>query len=52
MAERPKLGQLLLSAGVIDEGQLEEALLMQQKRGHPLGSILVEEGLLLSLIHI
>jgi hypothetical protein len=46
MAERPKLGQLLLSAGAIDEGQLTAALTLQQQRGLPLGFLLVEQGVI------
>lgn len=41
MAERPKLGELLVSAGAITEAQLRAALLEQRKWGKPLGMTLV-----------
>ena len=44
MAERPKLGQLLLGAEVITEGQLAAALDEQKQTGRPLGMTLVNMG--------
>ena len=44
--EGPKLGDLLLSQGVITSDQLADALLQQTDKGMRLGEILVEEGLL------
>jgi len=41
---RNLLGQLLLSAGVIDEAQLEEGLKLQERTGKRLGEALVELG--------
>lgn len=41
---RPKLGQLLLAAGVIDEAQLRAALSEQERWGRPLGVTLVQLG--------
>jgi hypothetical protein len=46
MAERPKLGQLLISAEVIVEGQLAAALDEQKQTGRPLGMTLVTMGYL------
>jgi hypothetical protein len=46
MAERPKLGQLLIGAEVIVEGQLAAALDEQKQTGHPLGMTLVTMGFL------
>lgn len=46
MAERPKLGQLLLGAEVIAEGQLAAALDEQKQTGRPLGMTLVKMGFL------
>jgi hypothetical protein len=40
----PRLGELLVRAGVIDEGQLAAALADQQRSRRPLGEILVERG--------
>lgn len=40
----PRLGQLLISAGLIDEATLEAALLAQEKDGCRLGEALVREG--------
>jgi type IV pilus assembly protein PilB len=44
MAEKPKLGELLVMAGAIDQTQLGSALADQRKFGQPLGSILVSMG--------
>lgn len=41
MAERPKIGELLVSAGAINEHQLRAALAEQRKWGKPLGMTLV-----------
>jgi len=46
MAARPKLGELLVMAGAIDQTQLGQALAEQRKFGHPLGSTLVRLGFL------
>ena len=46
MAERPKLGDLLVAAGAIDLTQLGAALADQRSFGKPLGSILVSMGYL------
>ena len=46
MAERPKLGELLVSAGAITEPQLRAALLEHRKWGKPLGMTLVAMGYL------
>ena len=45
MAQRKKLGELLLSAGVIDEVQLRSAMGHQKNWGGKLGSALVELGI-------
>jgi hypothetical protein len=39
---RKKLGELLIDAGVIDEGRLRAALLVQQRTGGKLGRVLLE----------
>jgi type IV pilus assembly protein PilB len=54
-SKRPKLGQLLLEAGLISEAQLQEVLAEQQKSRKRIGKILLKRGLitearLLSLI--
>jgi len=46
MSERPKLGELLVMAGAIDQTQLGVALGEQRKYGHPLGTTLVRLGFL------
>ena len=46
MAERPRLGELLLAAGAIDQTQLGAALADQRNFGMPLGTILVQMGYL------
>ncbi len=46
VAERPKLGDLLVAAGVINQTQLGAALADQRSFGNPLGSILVQMGYL------
>ncbi len=46
MAERPKLGDLLVAAGAISLTQLGGALADQRSFGKPLGSILVQMGYL------
>jgi len=43
---RPKLGELLVAARVIDEAQLRSALSEQAKWGRPLGATLVQMGFL------
>ena len=46
MPERPKLGELLVMAGAIDQTQLGAALADQRQYGHPLGATLVRMGFL------
>jgi hypothetical protein len=46
MPERPKLGELLVMAGAIDQTQLGAALAEQRRFGHPLGATLVRMGFL------
>jgi len=46
MKGRPKLGRLLVRAGLIEEEQLEAALSEQREWGRPLGMTLVRMGLL------
>ena len=46
MAERKRLGDMLLEAGLLTEKQLEEALKEQVKTGKFLGRILVERGII------
>ncbi len=46
MPERPKLGELLVMAGAIDQTQLGAALAEQRRYGHPLGTTLVRMGFL------
>ncbi len=45
-AERRKLGEMLVAAGVLDENQLQAALAEQQHWGEPLGRTLVQMGVL------
>jgi len=42
--ERPRLGELLLNAGVITHDVLTQALAEQARTNRPLGRILVDEG--------
>ena len=44
MAERRKLGELLVMAGAIDQGQLALALANQREFAQPLGKTLVSMG--------
>jgi type IV pilus assembly protein PilB len=46
MPKRPKLGELLVMAGAIDQLQLGAALADQRQFGHPLGATLVRLGFL------
>jgi hypothetical protein len=46
VAERPKIGDLLVAAGAISQTQLGGALADQRSFGKPLGSILVQMGYL------
>jgi type IV pilus assembly protein PilB len=46
MKERPKLGELLVEAGAIDDAQLKSALGEQRQWGRPLGMTLVRMGFL------
>jgi len=46
MSERPKLGELLVMAGAIDQTQLGAALADQRKFRRPLGATLVKMGFL------
>ena len=42
-AKRPRLGQLLLDQGLVDEDELAEALRLHEVTGRPLGEILTDE---------
>src|SRR3990172_1197131 len=42
--EKPRLGQLLVRAGVLDAGSLAKALIEHERSGKPLGMTLVELG--------
>jgi hypothetical protein len=42
---RPRLGDLLLSSGLITQGQLDESLTLARTAEKPLGHVLVERGL-------
>lgn len=44
MAKRKRFGEILMDAGVIDQGQLYEALDKQQETGYRLGQILEDMG--------
>src|SRR5262245_66221754 len=44
MTEQPRLGQLLVRAGVIDRGSLAKGLAEHERTGQPLGMTLVELG--------
>jgi len=44
MVEKRKLGDILISAGIITKEQLEHALKIQRETGEKLGKILVKEG--------
>jgi type IV pilus assembly protein PilB len=46
MEQKPKLGELLVQAGAIDEAQLKSALGEQRQWGRPLGMTLVRMGFL------
>jgi hypothetical protein len=46
MPDRPKLGELLVMTGAIDQTQLGAALAEQRRFGHPLGTTLVRMGFL------
>jgi hypothetical protein len=46
MAERPKLGELLVTAGVVDAAALDAALAKQRAQGGRIGRLLVEAGVL------
>lgn len=48
MAQKPKLGEMLVTAGLINKEQLEEALKEQGKKGGYLGQILINKGLVSS----
>jgi type II secretory ATPase GspE/PulE/Tfp pilus assembly ATPase PilB-like protein len=41
---RPKLGQMLVSAGVLNRNQLDQAISMAQRSGERLGDVLVRAG--------
>ena len=41
---RKRLGEILVQAGVLDEGRLRAALAEQRRWGGPLGRILVDMG--------
>lgn len=44
MARYKKLGNILISEGIITEKQLEEAISLQEKKGGKLGEVLIELG--------
>jgi hypothetical protein len=44
--DRPKLGTVLVSQGLIDGGEVDEALLAQAESGGQLGEILLERGVI------
>lgn len=44
MPERPKLGEILITSGLITKEQLEEALKEQSQKGGYLGQILINKG--------
>jgi len=44
VVSRYKLGDLLVASGLINEGQLQEALLLQKNSGEQLGKVLVRQG--------
>ena len=54
MEAKPKLGELLVQAGVIDDAQLKSALGEQRQWGRPLGMTLVRRGFIDedTLIHV
>jgi len=43
---RPLLGKVLVSQGVIDQGEVDEALIAQFNNGQRLGEILLDRGLI------
>jgi hypothetical protein len=43
---RPLLGKVLVTQGVIDQGEVDEALIARFESGEPLGKILVDRGLI------
>jgi len=45
MAERVRLGELLVEAGIVSSGQLHEMLERQRSDGRRLGTLLIEAGL-------
>ncbi len=45
MAERVRLGELLIEAGVVTREQLEQVLEIQKKDGRRLGTLLIDQGL-------
>jgi hypothetical protein len=44
--DRPLLGSVLVAQGVVESGELNEALLNQAESGKQLGEILVDRGLI------
>ncbi len=44
MADRPRLGSLLVDENIITDEQLQEALRVQQETGEMLGNVLVQRG--------
>lgn len=42
--KKKRLGEILISAGLIDEGQLRKALEMQRQSGIKLGEVFIKEG--------
>ena len=49
---RVRLGELLVEAQIVSRAQLEEILAAQKRDGRRIGTMLVDAGLVLSLIHI
>ena len=43
---RPLLGSVLVNQGVVERGELDEALLAQYETGKQLGELLVERGVI------
>ncbi len=46
MADRKRLGEMLIEAGILDEASLERALVIQKQTARKLGDILMQEGLI------
>jgi predicted transglutaminase-like cysteine proteinase len=46
-----KLGDLMVASGLINQGQLARALVLQEQSGEPLGKVLIREGYI-SAVHL